>query len=666
MSRPHAPSPGMDAAQPPASGDQVPTDVPANDRWLDAVKETIWLTREDLRLLFKEDRASFDCWLLLHGTREYRALREVGIEQPLLTEPAPEAFPAVRPVLTRFLKQIWTMRADLQANFDLRTVPGQQEFVWWCFTHGMAELELGRFVTDEQKRYLNEPVDTLSAGGLQPVTRLMQRLWEQRPELQAAFPLDSKRGRAALIIWYFTTGLAELRLDALLDDGQIRILKSPVSDRAPAVSIASAMIWSNAPALQRRFPDPGDPVFAQWAESDGRRAHPLLERLAAASVQSDVAAPAIRHGAVEMAKGVNLIGYARGQLGIGEDVRQAAFALQAAGVPFSIYNIEPGREVSQDDHSVQSLIGDRLPYAVNLLCTTGIETARLAATDGKSLFEGRHTIGYWPWELPEWPSAWRHAYDFVDEIWASSRYSFDAYRKSSPKPVRHLPPAVSTDDTANLQRPDFGLPDDRFLFVFAFDALSSFSRKNPQACVRAFQQAFPLGREPVGLVIKAMRAVAEHPVWREILDAAAADPRIFIVDRTFDKAAVLDLYRSCDAFLSLHRAEGFGRGIAEAMMLGKPAIVTGFSGNMDFTTPGTAALVDHGMRAVAPGEYPFADGLSWADPDVDHAAWWMRRLVEDPCLRCRLADQGRALTRATYAPIAVGQGYAALLGHAAV
>lgn len=655
MSRLDAPTRKTDAARFPAS---------AGDRWLDAVKETIWLTREDLRLLFKEDRASFDCWLLLNGTREYRALHEIGVDQALLTDPAPEAVPAVRPVLTRFLKQIWIMRPDLQANFDLRTETGQQEFVWWCFTHGIAELELGRFVTEEQKRYLNEPVDVLPTGGLLPVTRLMLRLWQQRPELQAAFPLDSARGRASLVIWYFTTGLAELRLDALLDDGQMRTLKSPVNDRTPAVPIAWAMIWSNDTALQKRFPDPADPAFAQWAEGDGRKAHPLLERLAAASVKSDVSAPAIRHGVMEMAKGVNLIGYARGQFGIGEDVRQAAFALQAAGVPFSICNIEPGPEVSQDDHSVEPLIGNRLPYAVNLLCATGMETARLAATEGKRLFEGRHTIGYWPWELPEWPAAWGHAYDFVDEIWASSRYSFEAYRKSSPKPVRHLPMAVTVDGTAHLQRPDFGLPDDRFLFVFAFDALSSFARKNPQACVRAFRQAFPLGREPVGLVIKAMRAVPEHPVWQEILEAAAADPRILIVDRTLDKAAVLDLYRSCDAFLSLHRAEGFGRGIAEAMMLGKPAIVTGFSGNMDFTTPGTAALVDHGMQAVAPGEYAFADGLSWADPDVGHAAWWMRRLIEDPWLRHRLADQGRALTRATYAPAAVGQGYAALLGHA--
>src|SRR4051812_33826957 len=137
----------------------------------------------------------------------------------------------------------------------------------------------------------------------------------------------------------------------------------------------------------------------------------------------------------------------------------AALALRAAGIPFSLYNVEPGREVCQGDNSVAALITDRLPYAINLLCTTGIETARLAAVEGSALFDGRRTIGYWPWELPEWPAEWRHAYDLVDEVWASSRYTCEAYAKSCPKPVRHMPMAVTVDATAGLGRRDFRLPE---------------------------------------------------------------------------------------------------------------------------------------------------------------------------------------------------------------
>lgn len=635
-----------------------------DEAWLEAIRKSIWLTRPDLRELYGNDRERFDSWLLLGGTYQYKALAEAGVQTPgaISADPAPEALPGVRPVLTKLMKQAWELRPDLQATYDLASAEGQQDFVWWCFTYGMTELGLGRFITEEQKRYVNEPAADLPNSGYLPVTRLMSWLWRRHPFLQGAFPLDSTQSRGNFVLWYFTTALVQLRLPDLVDGLQLRILKSPIAG-TDSVPIAWAMLWSADPDLQKRFPDIASPAFARWARGEGLKQHPLLQLVADPPAP---AAPAIRHRRDALQAGVNLIGYARGQLGIGEDVRMAARALQAAGVPFSIYNVEPGPEVCQGETSVEALLDDTLPYSTNLLCTTGIETGRLAALEGRSLFDGRRTIGYWPWELPEWPAAWHHAYDLVDEVWASSRYTYDAYVKSSPKPVRHLPMAVTVDATAGMGRHDFGLPDNRFLFMFAFDTLSYLSRKNPLACVHAFQQAFPLGSEPVGLVVKAMRAAPDNPSWREVLSAAEADPRIVIIDRTLSRGAVLDLYRACDSFVSLHRAEGFGRNIAEMMMLRKPVIVTGFSGNMDFTTPGTAALVDHVLRPLAPDDYPFGDGQFWAEPDAGHAAWWMRRLLEDAWLRRRLADQGQALTAATYAPEAVGAAYAALLGRTAV
>ncbi|WP_199237385.1 glycosyltransferase family 4 protein [Azospirillum sp. TSH64] len=643
---------------------------------LGGVGQTIWLTRPDLRALCGDDLERFEWWLLLNGAREYRALAETdfAVSPYLLTEPAAEALPEVRPTLTRFMTLVRTMRPDLQDAFDLRTVECQQGFVWWYFIQGSAELRLGRFVTEEQKRFLNEPDGRVPAFGTLAITRLMVQLWLRRPDLQTRFPLDAHSGRLAFLVWYFTQGLAETQLADIVDAPQARALLVPVPG-APRLPPVLAMIWSSDAALQARFADPLGPEFARWARIEGPDHSLILKRLADMDMldrdmldrapPATMKAPAVQASHRTLPFGLNLIGYARGQFGIGEDVRMAALAMQAAGIPFSIYNVEPGREVCQGDDSVDALITDRLPYAVNLLCTTGIETARLAAVEGSALFDGRRTIGYWPWELPEWPKEWHHAYDLVDEVWGSSRYTYEAFAKSSPKPVRHLPMAVAVDATAGLSRRDFGLPENRFLFVFSFDVLSSLARKNPQACVRAFKQAFPLGHEPVGLVVKAMRGTPENPVWQALLEEARADRRITIIDETLSRGAVLDLYRACDAFVSLHRAEGFGRGIAEAMMLGKPVVVTGFSGNMDFTTPGSAALVDHRLRPVSPQEYPFAGGQLWAEPDGAHAAWWMRRLVEDDWLRRRLAEQGQRLTAATYAPAAVGAGYAALLGWSA-
>lgn len=634
--------------------------------WLDALKRTIWLSRPDVQALCRNDPVRYESWLLFHGMQEYRALAEIPYSVPehLLHEPSAEALPGVRPALSRLMAETWARRPDVQAHFDPGTVDGQQKFVWWFLLDFATTLGIARLTTGEQRAALNEPDPGLPGGTSLPLTRLMTEIWRRRLDLQQAFPLTTPEGREGLLVWYFAFGLIEMGLVDLLDEAQRRALLSPGPNTGSVPRILE-MIWGMDPALRERFPDPAAAPLLAWAGGEGWQRYPILERLFRGEAAPRAPRTAARPTALPRQGGpfgVNLIGYARGQFGIGEDVRMAARAMQAAGIPFSIYNVEPGREVCQGDTSVDGLISDRLPYPVNMLCMTGFETARLATMEGAALWaDGRYTIGYWPWELPEWPREWFHAYVFVDEIWASSRYTFDSYVKSCPKPVRHVPMAVAVDDTEGLERRDFGLPEDRFMFVFAFDVLSSFSRKNPMACVEAFRQAFPNGDEPVGIVVKSMRASAESPAWRGILDEARRDRRITVIGETLSRSAVRDLYRACDCFVSLHRSEGFGRGIAEAMMLGKPVIVTGHSGNMDFTTPGTAALVEHGFRHVVPGEYMCAEGQVWAEPDVKHAAWWMRRLAQDRGLCDRMGRQGQLLTNATYSPAAVGAEYAVLL-----
>jgi hypothetical protein len=349
---------------------------------LDDVKQTIWLTRSDLRALCGGDRARFEGWLMLNGAREYRALAEVDIDisQDLLTEPAEGALPEVCPVLTRFMRIVWSLRPDLQEVFDLDTPEGQEGFAWWYFVHGVAELKLTRFLTEDQKTFLNEPNLQFPGDTLLPLTRLMVQLWQRRPELQQAFPLDTVDGYAGFVQWCYSEAQADPWLGELFRDLQMRLLRSPapIAPRLPRILF---MIWSASAALQERFPDPASPAFHEWAHGEGQVLFPALGCLADAAKPATGKAPAIRTGHNGLPFGVNLIGHARGQFGIGEDVRMAALAMQAASIPFSIYNVEPGREVCQGDDSVDALITDQLPYAVNLLCTTGIETARLAATE---------------------------------------------------------------------------------------------------------------------------------------------------------------------------------------------------------------------------------------------------------------------------------------------
>lgn len=279
---------------------------------------------------------------------------------------------------------------------------------------------------------------------------------------------------------------------------------------------------------------------------------------------------------------------------------------------------------------------------------------------GSGIIDRRRTIGFWPWELPEWPDFLRHAYNGMDEIWASSRYTWNAFARSSPVPVQHMPMVVTFDETDGLTRAGFGLPDDRFLFAFAYDGLSHSARKNPEACLVAFDRAFPLGSEPVGLVIKGLRTKGSV-AWDRLEARAQTDDRIFLVTDSLPRAQLLDLYRAIDCFVSLHRAEGFGRNIAECMGLGKPVIVTAHSGNMDFTVHDTAALVPVKLRPLASGDYPYGDGQFWAEPDVDAAAAYLRRMATDAVWRNDLAKCGADKIRRDYCAEAVGRVWAKAL-----
>jgi glycosyltransferase involved in cell wall biosynthesis len=161
------------------------------------------------------------------------------------------------------------------------------------------------------------------------------------------------------------------------------------------------------------------------------------------------------------------------------------------------------------------------------------------------------------------------------------------------------------------------------LFVFN----SYLARKNPLAVIAAFQQAHPVGDGSVGLVLKTMNGRADNDAWRRFVAVCAADLRITLLDRTLDRPVVLGLVDACDAYVSLHRAEGFGRTLAEAMLLGKPVVGTDFSGHTDFLTKHTGYPVKWTRRAVASGESPFiepADQAWWADPDIPDAARQLR------------------------------------------
>ncbi|GAA4246848.1 glycosyltransferase [Azospirillum formosense] len=634
---------------------------------LTAEQNFIWLLREDIRgkalVNAPSGRRRFLAWWALNQRKEYPKASDLTDAQiTYLTTPMANAGVGSTPPLTHLMIGVWELLDHIRSRFDLHSEEGRTDlFDWYCLT-AVSELGLDRYLSADQRRYLADPVALVGDTGL-PVTRAMLSLWRFRKDVRGAFDLGRPDGLRAFLSWVLVYGFKECPILTLYCDEEFkRALKTAGRGLAhglePLDSLATAL-WHAREELQLHFPLnslDGRHAYLAWHRNEGQRAYgqDVLFELAQTPPPQARTAAAPRRA---LTPGVNLIGFARGELGIGEDVRMAAKACAAVGIPFTVYDTPPGPTHRQADRRLDAYITTEAPHAVNVFCLTGFDTAR-TYVEHPNLFESRYNIGYWPWELPDWPASWASAYDIVDEIWVSTRYTQEAFALTAPVPVLLMPMAVAGTPARAYRRADFGLPEGRFLFLFTFDWNSYVARKNPGACIDAFQAAFPPGGAAgVGLVLKVMGGRDDDPRWRALLARVAADPRILVLHGTLDRNAVLGLATLCDAVISLHRSEGFGRTLAEAMLLGKPTIATDHSGNTDFCTPETCALVPGRLVPVQPGEYPWGEGMMWAEPDVGQAALAMRRLVSDHAHRELIARAGQRLVATRHDPCAVGLRY---------
>jgi glycosyltransferase involved in cell wall biosynthesis len=371
-------------------------------------------------------------------------------------------------------------------------------------------------------------------------------------------------------------------------------------------------------------------------------------------------------GPTPVTPGVLLVGHPYGVLGVGEYLRSSAAALSAAGVPFHIRNAFDWGEHLRATHTDFGH-WDRLttgrPHAANVFQINANEMVEARRHLGTRFFKDRYNIACWHWELRRFPDEWLPALEGVDELWASSRFMQETFAEKARVPVTWMPHPVELRPGAAVSRRDLGLPDGAYLFLTSFDYTSFATRKNPLGAIRAFQSAFPLGgSDRVGLVVKTNGSVLRPEEARTFRQSPELrDPRIVVIEEVLDRRTLIGLFEQCDCFVSLHRSEGFGRGIAEAMLLGKPVIVTGYSGNMDFTNTDNACVVGYRMVPVGANEYPHPAGQSWADPDLGQAAEYMLRLLREPDWGRALAEKGRAFVEAQHGIRPVGERYRARL-----
>lgn len=353
--------------------------------------------------------------------------------------------------------------------------------------------------------------------------------------------------------------------------------------------------------------------------------------------------------------GVNLLGYLSSEYDIGEVVRLTANCLTDAEVKWTGIDLEVGNSGRKKDETYKSKIEDYVKYNISILNVNADQMQVLKDHMPKMLWD-TYKIGIWYWELPEFPKEWMDAFLHVDEIWAPTKFIYDCLKKCAPCPVFHMPPGIyrkPVDKTA-YTRAYYGLPEKAFLFLNMFDMYSSLERKNPEAVIKAFQQAFSAADMSVGLVLKLKNSEYGDKDSAKLIKLIEDYENIYIITEALPKEAVNGLISMCDAAISLHRSEGLGLFCEEAMFYGKPVIATAWSGNMDFMSRDSACLVEYEIIDVGRDAEMYEAWQKWADPNVGQAADYMKRLVTDNDYYIAVSNSAQEYIRNSFSPAICG------------
>mgnify|MGYP000343350357 CR=1 FL=1 len=472
--------------------------------------------------------------------------------------------------------------------------------------------------------WLNEPVDD-NAGPL--ITRLALGIHQQQSDLRKAFPDVLGRDRVAYARWYVTSVERTFMID-------------PFFVRPMAESLQRADLGRKTQLYQK---------FTHWLFSIGvgQRIERLLGQQIVGRIRNffiptspdrpmtpvplpafgtpPLQVPAVRSDQTGL--GVNVVGYLRDETGVGENVRAILRALHAQNFPVA-WTLARSEEPRQNDCSVLHLPQGH-PYTVNLLCVNADQLPTIYNDLGADFFAGKYNIGYWHWELEHFPEQWHDRFQYLNEIWVASRFVQGALAQVSPIPVVAMGIPISRYPDSGLTRAHLGLPEGKFVFLLVFDMLSYIERKNPYGLIEAYRRAFgPHYRDTV-LVIKVTK-LDQFPEHHERLRQAVASVSGILLDGYMDRPELSSLFLQCDAYVSLHRSEGFGLTMAEAMAYGKPVIATAYSGNTDFMNVSNSYPVAYRIVELEQDYGPYQKGSVWAEPDLDHAAAQLRYVFEHP------------------------------------
>lgn len=603
-----------------------------------------------------------------------------------------ETVPGV-PSLPRVALALWEREPICRAAFSLEDDSQWHSFAHWYMTTGAEIFRIPDAFTEPVRAMLRDPLKTVgkepSSAGLQ-VTRAtaLERV------------LSSNEASAGLADWCRSLGDRAdfwLATDASLGQGR------------PLISRLALALHRHRTDLGESYPQPlgaSRPAFALWFATHAGREYklpkaaiapvlsslPLPDRLRAELWRVLKRPPGIQKGSVSCSPvaaphtgkagsslrfgpGASVVGYLKAPSGKGQEARGTAQALMAAGYPCrtcpvdeKTQRLQSGIEGLWDAEAGQPngplhpadgrpagvaappLESREFPFAA-LLHVNADMTPHVMAALPNDLREAPIRIGYWDWELSHFPSDFWTAFESLTEVWAPSRFCRDAYATLSPVPVRHVPPCVPAPSAPHPDKTSFGIAEDTFLFVNAFSVRSVVQRKNPEALIEAFALLQRGCERKTQLLIKVQHA--GEKLMERLRLLADGLPVTFVTD-SLSAEEMSILMSSCDCYVSLHRSEGLGLPLVEAMYLNKPVIATGYSGNQDFLDRETGWPVDYRMVRVGAGAFPYPEIAVWADPDPEHAAACMREVVSDASAVARKTEAAAKRVRETYTPDAAG------------
>lgn len=508
-----------------------------------------------------------------------------------------------------------------------------------------------------EQLYVSADIPQLIEG--MPISNLMYAVWCSREDLQIAFNLSSREGQANFYGWC----TASLHRDYGIS------MPAPHESHSFENASSDAKLWKLAwqflPSIERVLS-----IWIRFFPGKFRRFAKKRWNIFCAKIATNVIArPTLFNrklvysgekcisGNHFLTPGTNLIGYAFVESGVGEHLRMSAKSFSKTNIEFGVVNFDFGVPSRAKAVLRTGKLQSLSLYNTNIFHINADQMIHVFGKLGENFFNKRFNIIYPFWELSVFPMKWTPFLKCMDEIWAPTRFIQDSISSALGKPVQYMPVGIELPQVKNKGRRFFGIPEGTFTFLITFDFFSFIHRKNPWASVRAFVMAFPRLDESVNLVIKVMNADETNEDWIELTTIAARDKRIIIINKIMSIDELLSLKVTCDCYVSLHRAEGLGLGPMEAMLLGKPTILTNYSGITDYANDLNSCLVNYSLIPVQIGQYVDTLDQVWADPDIEHAAWHMRSLVTNFDLADKLGKEAQSFMHTHFSPVRCGFNY---------